>query len=350
VRRSLIHPPRPFRRCAADRPRRLHGAFRIAIALAAALVPAPLLAHAGRPPAPHDLWRSWGWEPGVVIPLFLTAWLYSRGVETVWRRAGRGRGVASAETAAFAAGMAALLVAMVSPVDRVAESLFWVHMVQHLLLIAVAPPLLVLGAPQAGLAWGLPRAARRGLGRWWHRRRRLRAALGWAASPLPAVALHSVALWAWHVPAAYDAAVAHPLAHAAEHASFLGTALLFWWAVLHRRGSLARVPGLAMLALFALAMEGGALGALLTFSPSPWYRAHLATAPAWGLTPLDDQQLAGLVMWVPGSLPYLAAAAWLFVCWMRLSEDRRTVMRHTKYSDEPGNQAIGLADSRVSSV
>ncbi|HVG45721.1 MAG TPA: cytochrome c oxidase assembly protein [Longimicrobium sp.] len=282
----------------------------------AALAPGRLLAHPGIPPAPHDLWRSWGLEPTVVVPLFLTAWLYSRGVETVWRRAGRGRGVTPGQAAAFAGGMTALFVALVSPVDRVAESLFWVHMVQHLLLIAVAPPLLVLGAPQAGLAWGLPRNARRGMGRWWHRRTWLRAALRWMAAPLPAVALHSVALWAWHVPVAYEAAVARPAVHAAEHLSFVGTALLFWWAVLHRRGSLTRVPGLAMLALFAVSMESGALGALLTFSASPWYRSHLATAPAWGITAIDDQQIAGLVMWIPGSLAYLAAVAWIFVRWM----------------------------------
>ena len=290
------------------------------LTLALTLLPAPLLAHAGRPPAPHDLWRSWGMAPTVIIPLFLTAWLYSRGVETVWRRAGRGRGVSGGQAAAFAGGMAALFVAMVSPVDGVAAALFWVHMTQHLLLIAIAPPLLVLGAPQAGLAWGLPRALRRRAGRWWHERRMLRAMLAWLAAPLPAVALHSVALWAWHVPAAYEAAVASPVVHALEHASFLGTALLFWWAVLSRRGSLARVPGLAMLALFALSLEGGALGALLTFSASPWYRSHLATTAAWGLSPLDDQQIAGLVMWIPGSMAYLAAAAWLFVRWMHASE------------------------------
>jgi cytochrome c oxidase assembly factor CtaG len=220
-------------------------------------------------------------------------------------------------------------------------------MVQHLLLIAVAPPLLVLGAPQAGLAWGLPRGARRGLGRWWHRRRWLRAALAWAVQPLPAVALHSVALWAWHVPAGYDAAVASPLVHAAEHLSFVGTALLFWWAVLHRRGSLARVPGLAVLALFAVTMESGALGALLTFSRSPWYRSHLLTTAAWGLTPSDDQQIAGLVMWIPGSLVYLAAAAWIFARWMQREQ--------SSHGEQGGNGGIPAsfsapATSSVSSV
>jgi putative membrane protein len=90
--------------------------------------------------------------------------------------------------------------------------------------------------------------------------------------------------------------------------------------VVHPRGSLRRVPGLAVLALFALTMEGGALGALMTFSPSPWYASHLATTAAWGLSPLEDQQIAGLVMWVPGTLTYLAAVAWLFVGWMARSE------------------------------
>jgi cytochrome c oxidase assembly factor CtaG len=292
------------------------------LACVAALVPAPLLAHAGRTPTPHDLWRSWGLEPTVVIPLFLTAWIYTRGVESVWRRAGRGRGVRRAEAMAFAAGMLTLAVALVSPLDRVAESLFWVHMVQHLLLIAVAPPLLVLGASVAGMAWGLPANARRAVARWWHARRVLRAALAWLASPLPAVTVHAVALLAWHFPAAYDAAVASPWVHALEHVTFLGTALVFWWAVLHRRGSLRAAPGLAMLALFGLSTVSGGLAALLTFSPQPWYAAHLATTAAWGLTPLADQQLAGLVMWVPGSLAYLAAVVWLFVRWMQASEVR----------------------------
>ena len=217
--------------------------------------------------------------------------------------------------------MLALAVALVSPVDGVAESLFWVHMTQHLLLIAVAPPLLVLGAPQAGLVWGLPRPARRRVARWWHGLPRARAALAWLVRPWPAVTLHSVALWAWHVPAAYDAAVASPWVHALEHTSFLATALLFWWAVLHPRGTLRRVPGLAILALFALTMEGGALGALLTFSTSPWYASHLATAGAWGLSPLEDQQVAGLVMWVPMGLIYTAAALLLAAQWIRTAGD-----------------------------
>jgi putative membrane protein len=292
------------------------------LACAAALVPAPLLAHTGRPPAPHDLWASWGLEPTVVVPLYLTAWLYTRGVEAVWRRAGRGRGIRRAEAGAFAAGMLALVVALVSPLDRVAESLFWVHMTQHLLLVAVAAPLLVLGAPQAGLAWGMPKPARRSVARWWHRRRGLRAALGWLAAPLPAVVVHVAALLAWHLPAAYDAAVANPWVHALEHVSFLGTALVFWYAVLSRRGSLSAKPGLAVLALFAVSVVSGGLAALLTFSPAPWYASHLATTAAWGLTPLEDQQLAGLVMWVPGNVAYVGAVAWLFVRWMRSSELR----------------------------
>jgi cytochrome c oxidase assembly factor CtaG len=290
------------------------------LALAAALVPARLLAHTGRPPAPHDAWTSWGLAPTVVIPLFLTAWIYTRGVEAVWRRAGRGHGVRRGQAAAFAGGMLALAVALVSPVDRIAESLFWVHMVQHILLIAVAPPLLVLGAPQIGLAWGLPRGPRMAAARAWHRWAWMGAAFRALSAPGAALALHSVALWAWHVPAAYQAAVANPWVHALEHLSFVGTALLFWWAVLHPHGRLRRVPGLGMLVLFVVSTESGGLGALLTLSPQPWYTSHLATTAAWGLTPLEDQQVAGLVMWVPGSLLYLAALAWLFVHWMTSAE------------------------------
>jgi putative membrane protein len=218
-------------------------------------------------------------------------------------------------------GIAALLVALVSPLDAAGGALFTAHMLQHLLLMAVAAPLLVLGAPQVGLAWGLPRRGRAAAARWWHALG-LRALFRGLAHPLAAFALHAGALWAWHLPGAYDAALAHEGVHALEHASFLGTAALFWWVALHPAGRLRRSPGAAVLYAFAMAMASGALGALLAFSEAPWYAAHLQSAAAWGLTPAADQQLAGLVMWIPGGVPYLAAAVWLLLQWLRASERR----------------------------
>jgi cytochrome c oxidase assembly factor CtaG len=123
------------------------------------------------------------------------------------------------------------------------------------------------------------------------------------------VALHLAAIVFWHVPRFYDAALRYPSLHVAEHLSFLGSALLFWWLVCDRRARRRLGAPLAVAALFVVAMQGTVLGALLTVAQRPWYVSHLATTLPWGLTPLEDQQLAGLLMWVPAGLAYLVAAA-----------------------------------------
>ena len=146
---------------------------------------------------------------------------------------------------------------------------------------------------------------------------------GWRAvsAPFAAWLLHAAALWLWHLPGPYQAALGGEGIHALQHASFLGTGLLFWWALFHgREGRLGY--GAAVFYLFATAMHSGALGALLALSPAPWYSAYGDAAAAWGLTALEDQQLAGLIMWVPAGLSYLAAGLALLTAWMRESERR----------------------------
>jgi putative membrane protein len=118
-------------------------------------------------------------------------------------------------------------------------------------------------------------------------------------------------LWAWHVPSLFGAALENEAVHAVQHASFLGTALLFWWAVLGRDGRVVQRTGAAMAYLFTTMLHTGALGALLTLAPTPWYPHYAATSAAFGLDPVQDQQLGGLVMWVPGSAAYLAAALFI---------------------------------------
>jgi len=294
---------------------------RLALALAAAvLVPAPLLAHAGRPVAPHDAWTAWSWDPAIVIPLFLSAWLYTRGVERMWRRSGTGRGIRRWEAGCFAGGWATLLVALVSPVHAMGEALFSAHMVQHELLMAVAAPLLVLGRPVIPLLWAIPVGGRRTIGGW-AKAAAVRGTWRWLTAGPVAFMLHAAALWIWHLPFAYDAAVASGAMHALQHASFLGTGLLFWWAVTHRReGRMGH--GASVLYLFATAMHGGGLGALLTLSSRAWYPAYAGSTAAWGLTPLEDQQLAGLIMWVPAGAVYLVAALALVAAWLREGERR----------------------------
>ena len=265
------------------------------------------------------LWNASPLE--LLLPLLVAFW-YAVGVRALWRAAGVGRGVSSSQAIAFGAGIVTLMVALASPLDAMADLLFSAHMVQHLLLILVAAPLLILGAPVVPALWALPRARRRALGRWWHRATGARSVLHALTAPATAFVLHFVALWFWHMPAPYQAALRSPAVHAMEHLSFLGTALLFWWAVAPSLGRLRGSEGAGILIVAGTLLHSGALGALLMFARAPWYPAHEAGARAWGMTALEDQQLAGLIMWIPASLVYIAAAAWLFLRWMRRDERR----------------------------
>lgn len=300
---------------------------------AAVLAPAWLAAHDGRPPAPHDLARAWALEPAVVAGLLLSAWLYARGVERMWRRSGVGRGVRRWQACAFAGGWLALFLALVSPLHPLGGALFSAHMVQHELLMALAAPLLVAGRPLIPFLWGMPVRWRRAAGGW-AKAGAVRG--GWRILSAPAVAfvLHGVALWAWHLPGLYQATLRSEALHTLQHVSFLGTALLFWYAVVHgREGRTAY--GASVFYLFATAMHSGGLGALLTFAARPWYPVYGDAAAAWGLTPLQDQQLAGLIMWIPAGVAYVVAGLALLVVWMRESErraarwQRRALLRPT---------------------
>lgn len=274
---------------------------------------------------PSELWREWGAPPLEVALTLVPAVWYAVGVRALWRSAGVGHGVSRSRAASFAAGVAVIMLALASPLDAMADALFSAHMVQHLLLILIAAPLLVVGAPSLPAVWALPRRSRRAVGSWWHRAVALRSIVHVFTSPGAAFVLHFVALWFWHMPAPYQAALHSPALHGLEHASFLGTAVLFWWTVATPVGRprAAEATGIAM--IVGTLMHSGALGALLMFASAPWYPAHAAGAAAWGTTAMDDQQLAGLIMWIPAGAVYVAAAAWLFVKWMHRDEQRQAV-------------------------
>ena len=304
----------------------------VALALAGLLLRAtPALAHEGEPIRPHDFWGAWTFEWTVVIPLVVTAVLYGVGLRRLWTAAGVGRGVRRWEAACFAAGWLSLVVALVSPLHALGEALFSAHMAQHELLMAVAAPLLVLGRPLVPWTFALPKKNRSTVGGWakqgWFRR-----SLHAVSAPGAAWTQHAAALWLWHMPVLYGLAVRSEWVHGLQHVCFLGTALLFWWALLRGRG--ARLGyGAAVLYLFTTAAHSGALGALLTFARAPWYPAYAAPTTPWGLTALEDQQLAGLIMWVPAGVSYLVAALWVFAEWLRESE-RRTERRERRLALE----------------
>jgi putative membrane protein len=279
--------------------------MRIAIlSLTLLLWAGPAAAHGPAPVQPEAFWHSWSFDPLVVGLLLVSSWGYGRGVRRLWARAGLWRGIGRRHMAAFVLGLAVVVIALVSPLDRLGGTLLSAHMTQHGLLVTAAPLLLLLGKPGVAFAWALPAGWSRGnlaAVAW----RPFAKAGRWLSRPLPAATLHGLALWIWHAPALFDAAVEREWLHTLEHATFFGTALLFWRAILDARSG-ARI-GPALAAAFTTLMHGGLLGGLITMAPRPLYASYIGRAELWGVTALDDQQLAGLLMWVPMGIVYFGA-------------------------------------------
>jgi cytochrome c oxidase assembly factor CtaG len=226
----------------------------------------------------------------------------------------------------FAAGWLALAAALVSPLHALGERLFTAHMIEHEILMVVAAPLLALSRPVGAMLWGLPQGWRRRLGaaaasRPW------RGVWRFITDPLAATVLHGIAIWAWHVPALFAMALEDEAMHALQHASFLLTALLFWWALLCRRGGRA-AHGVAVGHLFVTALHTGLLGALLLFSTRLWFPSAAGQAAQWDLTALEDQQLAGLVMAFPACLVYPSVGLVLAGMWIAGTGRRAKDERH----------------------
>jgi putative membrane protein len=272
--------------------------------IAGALVAAPLAAHEGRPLEPHDLALAWQWDPFIVAGLLVSALLYFVGSR-------RAYGLSTWEKRSYWAGWVALVIALISPLHPMGEVLFSAHMAQHELMMVIAAPMLVLGRPLVAYAWALPRPLRRPAIQ----------PLSSLAQPLPAFLLHSIAIWAWHIPAAYDASVRSNMVHAAQHLSFLLTAILFWYVAIRQHVGRKHF-GAGLFYIFATATHTAILGAILTLAQSNWYPVYEPLTRAWGLTPLEDQQLGGLIMWIPPAFAYLAAFLWIFLLWIRDADVR----------------------------
>lgn len=294
------------------------------LALTSFAWPRPASAHDGVPPAPHDLWSAWTIDPLVLTGLLLAALGYAIGTVRLSQRGHAGRLLPRARIAAYWLGLVVGTAALVSPIAALGTALFAAHMAQHLLLVLIAPPLLLLGRPVIVWLWAFDRSRRRSIGHWWRSGRLPRLIRRAPGSALFAWGLHVGVLWIWHLPALYQAALTNEAIHAVEHLSFGATAVAFWWAALPVMGRPRLGHGAAVIFLFAAAMQSTALGVLMTFSATPWYPAYGATAPAWGLSPLADQQLAGLIMWIPAAVAYAAVAVGLAIDWLG-EDDRRPV-------------------------
>jgi putative membrane protein len=285
--------------------------------VAAVVLPAVALILACLPldSAAHGEWtaesgEALGWTLALVLLLAASAMLYALGVRRLWRRAGARRGVRGAHALRFVLGWLVLACALLSPIDALADRSFALHMLQHELLMLVAAPLLVLARPVEAWTWALSARMRRRAADLAQRARRAWRAI---TSQPGAWSLHAGAVWIWHVPVLFMAAVAHPSLHVFQHACFLVSALLFWWSVFRSRAGLQSAG--AMASLLTTMLHTSALGALLALAARPAYLAP-GQSTILGLTALEDQQLGGLVMWVPGSLAYLVAALVIASGWL----------------------------------
>jgi putative membrane protein len=282
------------------------------LALLGLVLASPASAHDG-----HDHAIGWTLDPLVTVPLGLALLLYAFGFARLWKRSDRGRSSLRRDAILFAAGWLSLAGALVSPLHEAGERSFAMHMIEHEIIMLVSALLLVAARPGAAFLWAFPSAIRQalgGAGRWplW----RL------IADPFVATALQAVAIIVWHVPWLFDLTLRSDGWHIAQHLSFVGSALLFWWAMLYGRAG----PFVAAGCLFVTSTIGGGLGALMALASSPWYPGYaaLGLTPA-GLTPEQDQQLAGLIMWVPGGAWHLAAALWFLALGIRRMEARHAL-------------------------
>jgi putative membrane protein len=282
----------------------------------------------------------WPFEPAVLLGVELAAVLYMVGgtaqrshrsahaqkSPSGWS-AGRWRSIA------FWCGLGLILLSLQSPIEILARQLFWVHMVQHLLLLAVAAPLLALASPWTRMWRALPLAWRRNIARPLFRDRRLqplRSAFNFLSTPAVIWVLAAGNLWLWHLPALYDVTLRNHMVHHLEHGLILVLGLAFWTQVIDQVPFHARLGSLARASYVFLAMVASwGLAAVLSFATSPFYAYSLLQSRPGDISALTDQQLGGGMMWVPGAIPYSIAFVALLFRWLG-EEDARPRLVHTE--------------------
>jgi putative membrane protein len=266
---------------------------------------------------PHIQWFS---DPFVLVPLALFAGIYVWRFAQARKEAG-GRGAGALQAVAFAGGMLALLAALVSPLDGLGEDyLFSAHMVQHVLLGDIAPLLILLALSRV-----IMRPATRRL-------TRLERRLGVLATPGAGLVAWLVLMYLWHIPALYDAAAEHPLVHLLEHVSFFAAGVALWWPLIQPVPMRRRLTGLQPVAYIGTAKAGlAALGIFLTWSTTALYPYYESTPRIWGLTPVEDQNVAGVIMMVEQSVTLVIVLVALFV--RMLQESEREQLRRERLEE-----------------
>ena len=283
-----------------------------------------MIAHHAIPAgAKHGIFETWAWDPWVIFPLGLLGILYGIGLKRSaehsmrlfpwWR------------IASFYVGLGLALFALVSPIDHLSEHLFFVHMIQHMLLIMWSVPLILLGAPIIPILRGMPRIVRRRIVGPVARNISVRQALNVFRRGRVAFGIFFGGIWLWYMPIMYDLALISTFVHYVEHIFFMSSAFIFWTFVIDpipfpsRKGYVSR-----MLYLFGGATPNAVLGAYLTYSPQPWYTFYQKQPQLWFITVLEDQSIGGLVMWLPSWMMLLVSMGVMFFLMMR-EEDQKQI-------------------------
>jgi cytochrome c oxidase assembly factor CtaG len=265
---------------------------------------------------------SWDLRLEILLPLLAGAVIYARGWRILRLRGSR-RLATRWRLVAFLVGLVTVFLSLLSAIDSFSADLFLMHMIQHLLLIMVAAPLIMISNPFPFILWGLPRGRDVGVALFAPGAQFARL-LGQTTGPGIVWLLFVACLWGWHDPGAYDAALKSDLIHDIEHLTFYVTALLFWWHVIQSgprvHGSLSHGARIAY--TLAIVPANMVAGVAISFANEPLYEHYLTVPRLWGLTALEDQQLGGTIMWIPGSMMYLLAAIVLIAVWMRDQEEQ----------------------------
>lgn len=270
-----------------------------------------------------DFWLTqWNWEPSILIATVLITGLYLYAIGPLRKRYFPEEPVKTGQTVSFLLGIFFMFLSLVSPLDELGDSyLFSAHMVQHLVLTMIGPPLLVIGTP----GWFIKPLVRNKIAF------RVAKALTY---PAVAFVLYNVDFWLWHAPPLYNATLENQNIHILEHLTFIIFGILNWWPMFSQSKDLPRLSiGGQVLYLFLSGMPSVLLGAGLTFSP-PLYAPYIAAPRVWGISAATDQQLGGLIMWVPVSISYIVVMSVLFIRWMQQQEAKQLAEEREAYEKQ----------------
>jgi putative membrane protein len=272
------------------------------------------------------------WNAMTALTLTALAALYGIGLRRLWRSEAGRQTIRRWQAFAFFLGCASAATALLSRLDAWSDILFSAHMTQHEILMLVTAPLFVLGRPFIVTLWAFSPATRTAIGAF-ARRPSIVAVWERVSGPLTVLVVHAIVLWGWHVPALFEAALHNETIHVFQHLGFFLTAALFWWALIH--GRYGRIGyGVGVCYVFATAMHSQILGALLTFGSHIRYPTHAHRTTAAGWSAIDDQQLAGVVMWVPFGAIFVVIALALFAAWLGEAERRVALTTADRMSGE----------------